>query len=175
MDQPCSREHVWIGVCFVGVRFCLSKLIENHGIDMHKLLPSSPSRMLITEAAVVMCDPARSMLFARIMLILARRSTIRCLLKANSGGRLPYACISGQSIPHLHTLSARGSTAWWQKLGCAGQPVGTQTAIFGLSLVIPVTSPGPPLRLVAREEQGSKGGRACVGLPAAAAAVALRA
>ena len=109
-------------------------------------------RMLITEAAVVMCDPARAMLFARIVLILAKRRTIRCLLKANSGGRLSYACISGQSIPHLHTLSARGSTASWQKLGCAGRPVGTQTAIFGLSLVIPVPSPGPPLRLAAREE-----------------------
>ena len=94
---------MWIGVYFVGARFCLSKLIENHGIDMHKLLPFSPSRMLITEAAVVMCDPARAMLFARILLILAKMSTIKCLLKANG---------HGQSIPHLATLSARGSTAW---------------------------------------------------------------
>jgi hypothetical protein len=111
MGQACSREQPRVDwrvlclVCFVGVRFCLSKPIENHGIDMHKLLPSSPSRMMITEAAVAMCDPAGAMLFARIMLILAKMSTIKCLLKANGGGRLSCACVSGQSIPHTYTRS----------------------------------------------------------------------
>jgi hypothetical protein len=78
----------------------------------------------------VMCDPARTMLFARIMLILAKMSTIKCLLKAN--GR-------GQSIPYLATPSARGSTAWWQSSAVLGSPLELKLLyIFGLSLVIPV-------------------------------------
>jgi hypothetical protein len=74
------------------------------------------------------------------MLIISKLSTTKCLLHANGGGRLSYACIyiSGQSAPHLHalSLSARGSTAWWQKISCAGQPVGTQTGICRLSPVL---------------------------------------
>jgi hypothetical protein len=109
------------------------------------------------------------MLFARVVLILAKISAIKCLLKANGGGRLSYGCISGQSILHVATPSARGSTAWWQKLSCAGQPVGTQTAIFGLSLVIPVPSRGPPLRLAAREEgRGARVRAALRAMPLAA-------
>jgi hypothetical protein len=112
---------------------------------------------------------ARAMLFARVVLLLAKISAIKCLLKANGGGRLSYGCISGQSILHVATPSARGSTAWWQKLSCAGQPVGTQTAIFGLSLVIPVPSRGPPLRLAAREEgRGARVRAALRAMPLAA-------
>jgi hypothetical protein len=108
----------------------------------------------------------------RVVLILAKMSTTKCPLKANGGGGLSYACIStsSQIIPHLHTLSARGCTAWWQKLSCAGQPVGTQTAISGLSPVIPVPAPpGPgwPLWALGRHcvwRLGEKGaGGVCAG------------
>jgi hypothetical protein len=34
--------------------------------------------MRILHAVAVMCDPARAMLFARIVLILAKMSTIKC-------------------------------------------------------------------------------------------------
>jgi hypothetical protein len=57
----------------------------------------------VLHAVAVMCDPAGAMLFARIMFILAKMSTIKCLLKANG---------HGQSIPHLATPSARGITSW---------------------------------------------------------------
>ena len=112
--------------------------------------------MRILHAVAVMCDPARAMLFARIVLILAKMSTIKCPLKAN--GR-------GQSIPHLvsHALGSREHRAvrGSQKLQAVlGSPLELKLLYSDYLSVIPVSSPGPPLRLAARS--GRRGG-VCAG------------